>query len=272
MSQKRSVFLVSDHTGITADVLSRSLLAQFPDEAFAFVSLPFVDTVDKAKEAAETIKNAAVHTAQRPIVFSTLTAPDERLILSETGACIIDMFAQFLGPLEAEFGYAAVPRTGQFHGIHDKNAYHNRIEAVNYSLSHDDGLGMDKYDRAELILVGVSRSGKTPTSLYMAMQHGMMVANYPLTPEDFEQGRLPAKLLSYRAKLRGLTVSPIRLAQIRAERRPNSEYAKPETCARELQMADRLMRNAGILIFDSTSRSIEEISALLRQSLNRTTN
>lgn len=270
MSQTRSIFLVSDHTGITADVLSRSLLSQFPDEAFAFVSLPFVDTVAKAQEASQTIKNAAAHSSKRPIVFSTLTAPEERQALAQSGACIIDMFAQFLGTLETEFGYAAVPRTGQFHGMNDKNAYHNRIEAVNYSLSHDDGLGMDKYDRAELILVGVSRSGKTPTSLYMAMQHGMMVANYPLTPEDFEQGRLPSRVLSYRAKLRGLTLSPNRLAQIRAERRPNSEYAKPETCAKELQMAEHMMRNAGIPVIDSTSRSVEEIAALLRQSLNPT--
>lgn len=267
MSQIRSVFLVSDHTGITADVLSRSLLSQFPDEAFAYVSLPFVDTVAKAEEAAKTIKNAALHSSKRPIVFSTLTAEDERKALSECGACVIDMFNHFLGTLEQEIGHAAVPRSGQFHGMQDKNAYHNRIEAVNYSLSHDDGVGMDKYDRAELILVGVSRSGKTPTSLYMAMQYGMMVANYPLTPEDFEQGRLPARVLAYRAKLRGLTLSPHRLAQIRAERRPNSEYAKPETCAKELEMADRMMRSAGIPVFDSTSRSIEEISTLLRQSL-----
>lgn len=267
MSQARSVFIISDHTGITAEIIGKSLLSQFPGEAFAFASLLFVDSPEKVQDANVRIRTAWKASNLRPLVFSTLTDPGARAELTASGALIMDVYGHFLGQLIGELGRPAVPVRGQSHSAADQDAYHARIDAVNYSLASDDGLSTEKYARADLILVGVSRCGKTPTSLYMAMQYGMKVANYPLTPENFEQHGLPEVLKPHIGKLRGLTLSPERLARIRAERRPNSVYASLETCKQELEAGNRMMQEVNIPILDSTSRSIEEIAALLRQSL-----
>ncbi|MFZ5482652.1 MAG: pyruvate, water dikinase regulatory protein [Pseudomonadota bacterium] len=267
MSPVRPVFIISDHTGITAEIIGKSLLSQFPGEAFATESVPFVDTLDKAEDAARRIRDAWKVSSLKPLVFSTMTDAAARAVLDATGAVVMDVYGHFLGMMIGELGRPAVPVKGQSHSASDADAYHGRIDAVNFSLAADDGLSTQKYELADLILVGVSRCGKTPTSLYMAMQYGLKVANYPLTPENFEQPGLPGVLLPYRPKLRGLTLRPERLAEIRSERRPNSRYASLETCRQELEDAYRMMSEAGIPILDSSTRSIEEIAALLRQSL-----
>lgn len=269
MSPARPVFFVSDHTGITAEIIGKSLLSQYPDEAFATESLPFVDSQDKAENVATHIKKAWHESSLRPLVFSSLTDPDARAAVNASEALVMDIYGHFLGMMTAEIGRPATPAKGKFHAIGDQDTYTSRIDALNFSLATDDGMAL-KYDRADLILVGVSRSGKTPTSLYMAMQYGLCVANYPLTPEHFEKFDLPAALKPHLKKLRGLTLSPQRLSQIRSERRPNSEYASMETCKKELAAAETMMRSAGIPVLDSTNRSVEEIAALLRQSLAST--
>lgn len=267
MTPARPVFFVSDHTGITAEIVGKSLLSQFPGEAFAFFSLPFVDTREKAQQAIHRIREAGRVSGLRPLVFSTLTDADVRAVLAACGALVMDVFGQFAGMLGAELGRPPVAQRGRLHGMGDTGAYHARIEALNFTLSADDGLSLDKYAGADLILVGVSRCGKTPTSLYLAMQYGLHVANYPLTPENFEQPGLPAALASHRAKLRGLTLSAKRLAQIRTQRKPGSRYASLETCHDELRAAEALMRAEDIPCIDTTHRSVEEIAALLKLSL-----
>jgi hypothetical protein len=267
MTPVRPVYFISDHTGITAEIIGKSLLSQFPDEAFAPVSLPFVDSLEKANIAAQQVCNAWKQSNVKPLVFSTLTEPSARAALDACGAVVMDIYGHFLSMMVGEIGYPPEPLRGRFHGMSDDNSYRGRIDAVNFALAADDGLGLEKYQRADLILVGVSRSGKTPTSLYMAMQYGLCVANYPLTPENFETPGLPKSLHPFRAKLRGLTLAPERLAQIRAERRPNSQYAALETCKKELKQAELLMRSEGIPIVDSTHRSIEEISTMIKHSL-----
>lgn len=267
MTPIRPVFIVSDHTGITAEIIGKSLLSQFPGEAFATESLPFVDSLDKAEDAANRIRDAWKVSNLKPLVFSTMTDAAARSVLEASGALVMDVYGHFLAMMIGELGRPAVPVKGQSHSASDAGAYHGRIDAVNFSLAADDGLSTQKYEQADLILVGVSRSGKTPTSLYMAMQYGLKVANYPLTPENFEQPGLPDVLLPYRQKLRGLTLRPERLAQIRAERRPNSHYAALATCREELEMAERMLREAGVPVLDSSTRSVEEIAALLRLSL-----
>ena len=273
MTPVRPVYFVSDHTGITAEIIGKSLLSQFPDEAFAQTSLPFVDSLEKADIAAQQIREAWKQGTIRPLVFSTLTDPGARAALASCGALVMDIYGHFLGMMVGEIGYPPEPLRGRFHGMGDQSSYYTRINAVNFALAADDGLSLEKYERADLILVGVSRSGKTPTSLYMAMQYGLNVANYPLTPENFEQhgmpnSRLPSSLLPHKAKLRGLTLAPERLAQIRSERRPNSPYSSLETCRHELQLAEAMMRGAGIPIVDSTARSVEEIAAMIKHSLS----
>lgn len=266
MPPARPVFLVSDHTGITAEIVGKSLLSQFPDVEFTYTSLPFVDSTEKAAQAAARIRETWASGGLRPLVFSTLTDAQARELLLSSGALVLDIYGHFAGALERELGRAATPLRGRLHGIDDHTGYHARIDALNYTLATDDGLNTDKYALADLILLGVSRSGKTPAALYLAMQFGLRVANYPLTAETFAQLGLPACLRPYRARLRGLTLAPERLAQIRSERRPNSRYASLETCRAELAQALDLMRAEAIPVIDTTRRSVEEIAALLNLS------
>jgi len=268
----RTVFFISDGTGITSETLGHSLLAQFPDARFRQVRIPFVDDVDKAIDCANQIREAAQRDGVRPIVFSTLVNPETVRGLRQADALFIDLFEQFIGPLETELGQRSTHAVGRFHGIADSLNYKNRIEAINFAMAHDDGVSSDgELAEADVILVGVSRSGKTPTSLYLAMQFGVKAANYPLIPEDFERNKLPGELHHYRPKLFGLTIAPERLSQIRQERRPNSRYASLENCRYEIEAAQKLMRRENIRWLDSTAKSIEEISATILQAvrLNR---
>lgn len=268
----RTVFFISDGTGITAETLGHSLLAQFPTARFRQVRIPFVDDLDKAIDCARQIREAAASDGVRPIVFSTLVNPDPLSGLREVDALFVDLFEQFIVPLEAELGERSTHTVGRFHGIAESSDYKARIEAINFAMSHDDGVSMDgELVDADVILVGVSRSGKTPTSLYLAMQFGVKAANYPLIPEDFERNKLPGELHRHRNKLFGLTISPERLSQIRQERRPNSRYASIENCRFEIEAAQKLMRRENIQWLDSTTKSIEEISATILQAvrLNR---
>lgn len=263
----RTVFFISDGTGITAETLGHSLLAQFPDCRFRHVRLPFVDSADKARDCVRQIRNSATNDGLRPIVVSTLVNSSIVAELRQADAQFLDLFEQFIGPLELELGTKSTHTAGRFHGIAESEDYKSRIEAINFTLAHDDGQSNEKLDESDVILVGVSRSGKTPTSLYLAMQFGVKAANYPLIPEDFERNKLPGDLLQHRGKMFGLTITPERLAQIRQERRPGSKYASIENCRYEIDAAHRLMRREGIPFIESTSRSIEEISAKILQKI-----
>jgi len=267
MTQTRPVFFVSDGTGITAETLGHSLLAQFPDTRFRPHRMPFVDSPDKARDCAMKIRDAAAESGQRPIVFNTLVDPDAVAGLREADALFLDLFEKFIEPLENELGQRSTHAAGRFHGIAESQDYKRRIEAINFTLAHDDGVSHADLAEADVILVGVSRSGKTPTSLYLAMQFGIKAANYPLIPEDFERNKLPVELTRYRGKLFGLTIGPDRLSQIRQERRPNSRYASPENCLHEIEAAQRMMKREGIKWLDSTAKSIEEISTIILQEV-----
>jgi regulator of PEP synthase PpsR (kinase-PPPase family) len=264
---RRTVFFVSDGTGITAETLGHSLLAQFPDCEFRQVRAPFVDSLDKALDCGRNIREAFRRDGARPLVFSTLVQADIIAALHEADAHVVDLFGTFIGPLETELGAKSTHTVGRFHGIAESEDYKTRIEAINFTLAHDDGISDKNLDASNVILVGVSRSGKTPTSLYLAMQYGVKAANYPLIPEDFERNKLPGELQRYRSKLFGLTITPDRLSQIRQERRPNSKYASLENCQAELEAAKKMMQREGIPFLDSTARSIEEISAKILQEI-----
>lgn len=261
----RNVFFVSDGTGITAETLGHSLLAQFPDIRFKQHRLPFIDSAEKARKAVSQIREIAQKDGSRPIVFSTTVEGEVKDALRECDALFLDLIAKFVDPLEAELGARSTHTVGRFHGIAESQDYAKRIEAINFTLSHDDGVSHKELEQANVILVGVSRSGKTPTSLYLAMQFGVKVANYPLIPEDFERHKLPDALAKFRPKLFGLTISSERLHQVRTERRPNSKYASFDNCVYEIDAAMKLMRVNGIRAFDSTKKSIEEIAAIIMQ-------
>ncbi|MEO6227716.1 MAG: pyruvate, water dikinase regulatory protein [Thermomonas sp.] len=266
MTDIRPVFYVSDGTGITAETIGHSLLTQFTGSRFKTDRLPFVDTPDKAREAARRIRAAGLAAGTRPIVVNSGVDSELNALLADSGALMLDVFAPFIEPLEQELGAMRQTKVGQAHGIVDFDAYHRRINAMNYALTHDDGMNID-YAEADLILVAVSRAGKTPTCVYLALHHGVRAANYPLTEEDLEAERLPAKLRAYRNKLFGLTIDPVRLQQIRQERRPNSKYSQLDTCKREVVQAEAMMRREGIELLSTTNASIEEISSRVLEHL-----
>jgi len=266
----RSVFFISDGTGITAETFGNAILAQF-EASVKHVRLPFVDTVDKAYQAVRQVTHAAEIDGQRPIVFSTLVNM-EVLSVIEDGckqhAMLLDMFGMFVHPLEKELGLKSNHRIGRFSDASKSKEYNNRIEAINFSLAHDDGQSNRDLEQSDVILVGVSRSGKTPTSLYLAMQYGLKASNYPLIPEDFERRQIPPALVAHKAKLFGLTIQPERLSEIRNERRPNSRYASLENCRHEVSEAEAMMRRSGIRWLSTTTKSIEEIATTILQEIH----
>ncbi len=261
MNKKRTAFFVSDRTGLTAEVLGRSLLTQFDSIEIERITLPYIDAADKARAAVARINAAAQADEQRPLLFSTLLLPDVRSIIAQSNALILDLFEMFIAPLEAELGVPSSHAVGRSHGV--GASYTARMDAVNFALSHDDGGITRELHRADIILIGVSRCGKTPTSLYLALQFGIYAANYPLVPEDFAAAQLPPTLKPLRNKLYGLTIRPERLQQLRAERSPNSRYAALDNCRLEVKQAENLMRLANIPYLDVTAMSVEEIATTL---------
>ncbi len=259
--KKRTVFLVSDQTGVTVEALGQSLLSQFDGFDFDVVTVPFVDSVDKAKKLASLIAEKAAAEGEQPIVFTSLVQDDVRAQLLGVPALVLDFFEAFLGPLELELGVASVHEFGRGHGRAQDSSYELRIAATDFAIAADDGNGVRYYDDADVILLGVSRSGKTPTCLYLALQHAIFVANYPLTTDELESGQLPRLLQPYREKLYGLTISPERLHEIRLERRSKGEYSTPQQVSFELRAAEALYQRYGIPSQDTTSYSIEEIAA-----------
>lgn len=264
---KRSVFFVSDRTGITAEIFGQSLLSQFDGSLFERRTLPFVDSPERARDAVAMINQTGLVDDTRPIVFSTLVDDSIREVIRASRALVLDFFEIFIAPLEVELQTPSSHAIGKSHGTGDLHRYTERINAINFSMAHDDGLGTTSFDEAEIILVGVSRSGKTPTSLYLALHFGIKAANYPLVAEDLDKQHLPATLQPWRHKLWGLSIRPERLHQIRSERRPESHYASLSNCRHEIQAAEALLRMQGIPFLDSTNMSIEELSTtILHQS------
>ena len=257
---RRTVFFVSDQTGVTAETMGHSLLTQFEGLEYRPVTLPFVSSVDKAQEAVRKINAAAVEEGLRPIIFSTLVQDELREIVMSSNGLFLDFFAAFVGPLERELDTRSTHRAGRAHGMADLAAYTTRINATNYSLANDDG-ATGEYANADVVLIGVSRSGKTPTCLYMALQYGIFAANYPLTDEDLEAGELPPRLTAHRPKLYGLTIRSERLQQIRNERRPDSRYASPQQVQYEVRAAEALFQRYAVPYIDTTECSIEEIAS-----------
>jgi regulator of PEP synthase PpsR (kinase-PPPase family) len=264
----RSVFFISDGTGITAETFGNSIMAQFSVKP-RHVRRPFVDSEEKAHAVLDEINQVAEREACRPIVFITLVNDAVRSVFTspDCKGLTLDMFSTFVEPLEQEFGIKSNHRIGRFSDAAESSEYHDRIEAINFSLTHDDGQSSRNLDVADVILIGVSRCGKTPTSLYLAMQHGVKAANYPLVPEDFERGKIPSAIAEHLPKCFGLTIDPQRLAQIRNERRAGSVYASIDNCHHEVREAEAMMRRYGIAWLSSTHKSIEEIATTILRDI-----
>ena len=265
-----TVFFVSDGTGITAETFGNAILAQF-EVKFRHIRIPFVDSVDKAHQAVRQINHTGEVEGRKPIVFTTWVNMDVLGVIQagcQGKSMLMDMFGTFVNPLEQELGIKSNHRVGRFSDPSKSKEYHDRIEAINFSLAHDDGQLNRDLELSDVILVGVSRSGKTPTSLYLAMQHGLKTSNYPLIPDDFERRQLPPALVPHKKKIFGLTIHPDRLSEIRNERRPDSKYASLANCRHEVSEAEAMMRRAGIRWLSTTNKSIEEIATTILQEIN----
>ena len=268
MTRQRLVYFVSDRTGITAEALGNTLLTQFDDIDFRKTTLPFINSRERAEQAVAAINDAAQLAPERPLVFSTTVNDEIRGILRTVQGLFLDLFDSHIPAIEKELGQTSTHTVGRVHGMADAERYHARIDAINFAMAHDDGLTQKDYERSDVVLVAPSRCGKTPTCLYMALQHGLFAANYPLTDEDLEQAKLPALLLKYQPKLYGLTSAPERLHRVRSERRPGSRYASMEQCAYELRQAEQLFQRHNIPVVNSADKSVEEIAVVVMQEKN----
>jgi [pyruvate, water dikinase]-phosphate phosphotransferase / [pyruvate, water dikinase] kinase len=261
MQTRRIIFFISDGTGITAKTLGHSLLTQFEGLKFDTITLPYVNTTAKAQQAVLQIQLKQQEYGLQPIIFATLLDKHICQIIADSGVLFLDLFGTFIKPLEQELNLLSSHAIGKSRAIN--TAYNERIESINFALQHDDGQDTQRYEDADIILIGVSRSGKTPTCLYLAMQFGIAAANYPLTQEDY---CLPQLLRNYGHKLLGLTIQAERLQKIRQERHPHSGYAALAQCQLELQTAEALYRTHAIPFVDTTSISVEEIATYILQT------
>ena len=255
----RFAFMISDGTGITVESLGNSLMTQFENILFEKKIIPYVDTMEKAQVVVQELNQCAEATGLKPIAFITLVNPEISAYIRQSQACVLDLFSIFIDPLEQELGTKSSYTVGRSHSVANVASYDQRIEAINYALNHDDGIKTQGYEKADIILIGVSRCGKTPSCLYMALQFGILAANYPFTDDDLLNLSLPESLKPYKHKLFGLTIDPQRLQHIRTERRPNSHYASTEQCRLEVAHVENMYRREYIPFLNSTRYSIEEI-------------
>jgi [pyruvate, water dikinase]-phosphate phosphotransferase / [pyruvate, water dikinase] kinase len=267
---KRTVFFVSESTGITAETLGHSLLSQFDTLDFEQVYMPYINTDLRAKALTQRMREAAERDGARPIVFATMLDPEIRKILQSGDCFFMELFERFIDPLASELGVPPSRKSGRSHAITKPSSYTKRIEAINFAMANDDGVRPDNFHRADVVLLGVSRVGKTPTCLYLAMHYGLRSANYPVTEEDFERGDVPQLVWDCRHKLFGLTIDPQRLQLIREERRAGSEYASAKRCQDDVRRATAIFKRLGIPVLNTTTQSIEEISSQILRALKDT--
>ncbi|MBA4697187.1 MAG: kinase/pyrophosphorylase [Legionella sp.] len=265
---KQPVFMLSDGTGITAENLGNSLITQFENIDFEKFTIPYIDTIAKAEAAVIRINQCFAETGKRPLVFITLLNPDIAKMINASQGYIFDLFHTFLSPLEQVLQEKSSYRIGRMHGVSNSQSYSYRIEAIDYALTHDDGVNVRNYHKADLVLIGISRCGKTPSCIYLALHFGILAANYPFTEEDFNSLELPAELVDCKKKLFGLTIDPERLQHIRHERLPNSKYASLEQCRFEVKEVEAMYERENIPYLNSTRYSVEEIATKILAGLN----
>ncbi|HLM22764.1 MAG TPA: pyruvate, water dikinase regulatory protein [Propionibacteriaceae bacterium] len=261
------VFFLSDSTGITAETMGNALLIQFPDLRFERRLIPFISTIDEARRVVKVLDTAAAGPVT-PLAFSTAAVEEVRHELSHTKCPLIDFFDLHMERVESILGTKGIRVAARLHGMGDVKRYNARMAAVEYAIEHDDGQSMRALDKADVILIAPSRCGKTPTTMYLALQHGIFVANYPLVDEDFETAELPRPVRGLRDRCFGMLTTPARLSQVRHERRPNSRYASLEQCTYELRQAEAMYRNHRLPVINSSTKSVEEMSTVILQTLN----
>jgi hypothetical protein len=258
-------FFLAGGTGISAETLGNMMLQQFPTVGFVRRKIPFIRTVERAREVVAEL-DAAMTDTVTPLVFSTVSDEEVCAELQQTRCAFIDLFGSHLATVERVLHVNAAHHVGALHGVGDLGRYEARMRAVEFAMEHDDGQSMRNLEQAHLILIAPSRCGKTPTSIYLALQHGIKVANYPLVEEDFESSDLPRPVRAYAGKCFGLLSTAARLSQVRGERRPGSRYASLAQCSYELRRAEAMYRAHRVPVVNSSNMSVEEIAAVIMQT------
>jgi len=266
--RQRTVFFVSESTGITAETLGHSLLSQFPHIDFTYIQRPFVDSEGRALALVNEINRISEEQRYKPLVFATMPKKNINSILQQSDCYYYEVFESILDKIGHDLDTEPTRESGLSHGLINVKSYDARIDALNFALKHDDAMVLKSLGEADVIIVGVSRSGKTPTSLYLALKFGIKAANYPITDDDFDKNQLPEILLENREKLFATSIKAKRLHQIREKRRPNSQYSSLETCKLEIKNAQNLYDKYGLVPMDVTSQSIEELAAQIVRTLN----
>ena len=264
---QRIVYFVSDRTGITARSLGTSLLSQFPDNSFQSYQRSFINSLDKAQQLAKELSKIAGEYGLKPLVFATLPNKKISRVLEQAPCYYYELFTRYLEDISNDLGVTSTYISGASHGVNNTHSYDKRMDIVNYTLNHDDAISMKNINKADVILLGVSRSGKTPICLYLALHYGVRAANYPLTADDFQTDDIPQILKQNKHKIIGLTINPKRLADIREKRRAGSQYASLVNCRNEVSRALELFNRYRLTVFDTTSSSIEELSARIMQKI-----
>jgi regulator of PEP synthase PpsR (kinase-PPPase family) len=262
------VFFLSDSTGISAETMGNALLIQFPDLRFERRLIPFITSVEEARRVVAILDSAAARPVT-PLAFSTIAVEEIRQELLRTKCPLVDFFGMHMESVESILGAKGIRVAARLHGMGDVKRYNARMAAVEYAIEHDDGQSMRALDKADVILVAPSRCGKTPTTMYLALQHGIFVANYPLVEEDFASAELPRPVQALRDRCFGLITTAARLSQVRHERRPHSRYASLEQCTYELRQAEAMYRNHRLPVINSATKSVEEMSTVILQTLNQ---
>jgi regulator of PEP synthase PpsR (kinase-PPPase family) len=260
------VFFLSDSTGISAETMGNALLIQFPDVTFERTLFPFISSVEQAREVVGQL-DAAMDGPVAPLVFSTAAVDEVREELLRSRAPIIDLFGMHMARVEEQLGARGLHEARRLHGVGDVRRYNARMAAIEFAIEHDDGLASRHMDRADLVLLAPSRCGKTPTAMYLALQHGLFVANYPLVDEDLETTELPEPVRALKDRCFGLTTTVSRLTRVRQERRPDSRYASEEQCRFELRRAAAMYKAHGLPTVDTSAASVEEIATVVIQTL-----
>lgn len=266
-SSNRTVFFVSESTGITAETMGHSLLSQFPHLDFTYIQRPYINTQEKAHNLSKEISKVSQEQGFKPLVFATMPESDINKILDDSDCHYYEIFENFLDKIGHDLHTKPTRESGLSHGLVNEKTYDARIDALNYTLKHDDAMILKTLDKADVIIVGVSRSGKTPTSLYLALKYGIKAANYPITDTDFDKHDLPDALLQNREKLFATTIEAKRLHEIREKRRPSSQYSALQTCKSEIKKAQQLYNKYDLIPMDVTHQSIEELSAQIVRKL-----
>ncbi|WP_347353794.1 pyruvate, water dikinase regulatory protein [Intrasporangium sp.] len=262
------IFFISDSTGISAETLGNALLIQFRDVRFERKLFPFVSTVEEARRVVAAL-DAAAEGPVTPLAFSTLASIELREELQRTKCPLVDFFDSHLPQVESVLGREALHVAARLHGLGDVKRYNHRMSAIEYAIEHDDGQSLRGLEKADVLLLGPSRCGKTPTSMYLALQHGLFVANYPLVEDDFDSTELPEPVRPHRRRCFGVVTTPERLSQVRQQRRPNSRYASMEQCAHEIRRTEALLRAYHVPSTSSANKSVEEIATVIMQTIHR---